>query len=55
MERIELSTSQKNKWEDDWVKYWFYAQIESGLNFLGESLLDTGSDVEIMSDVEQRS
>jgi len=21
LERIELSTSQKNKWEDDWLKY----------------------------------
>ena len=27
LERIELSPSQKNKWEDDWTKYWFYAKI----------------------------
>ena len=27
IERIELSFCQKNKWEDDWVQYWFYAKI----------------------------
>ena len=27
IERMELSYYQKNKWEDDWVQYWFYAKI----------------------------
>ena len=27
IERIELSFCQKNKWEDDWEQYWFYAKI----------------------------
>lgn len=27
IERIELSFCQKNKWEDEWVQYWFYAKI----------------------------
>ena len=27
IERVELSFCQKNKWEDDWVQYWFYAKI----------------------------
>jgi len=24
---MELSYCQKNKWEDDWEQYWFYAKI----------------------------
>jgi hypothetical protein len=28
LERVELSTAHKNKWEDGWVKYWFYAKVE---------------------------
>jgi hypothetical protein len=27
LKRLELSHSQKNKWEDDWAQYWFYAKI----------------------------
>ena len=27
IDRIELSYCQKNKWEDDWEQYWFYAKI----------------------------
>ena len=27
IERMELCFCQKNKWEDDWVQYWFYAKI----------------------------
>ena len=28
IERMELSYCHKNKWEDDWVQYWFYAKID---------------------------
>jgi len=28
IERVELSYCHKNKWEDDWVQYWFYAKID---------------------------
>ena len=28
LQRIELSTAHKNKWEDDWVRYWFYAKVK---------------------------
>ena len=28
LELVELSTAHKNKWEDDWVKYWFYAKVK---------------------------
>jgi len=28
IQRIELSFSQKNKWEDDWTRYWFYVKVE---------------------------
>jgi hypothetical protein len=24
---MEISYSQKNKWDDDWAQYWFYAKI----------------------------
>jgi len=27
IDRMELSYCQKNKWEDDWEQYWFYAKI----------------------------
>jgi len=27
IEHIKLSYCQKNKWEDDWAQYWFYAKI----------------------------
>lgn len=27
IERIELLFSQKNKWEEDWPRYWFYVKI----------------------------
>ena len=27
IDRIEKSSCQKNKWEDDWAHYWFYAKI----------------------------
>jgi len=27
IEKMELSYCQKNKWEDDWEQYWFYAKI----------------------------
>ena len=27
IDKMELSYCQKNKWEDDWEQYWFYAKI----------------------------
>lgn len=27
LDQVEISFAQKNKWEDDWVQYWFYAKI----------------------------
>lgn len=27
LRRVEIAHAQKNKWEDDWVQYWFYAMI----------------------------
>lgn len=27
LDRVELSYCQKNKWEDDWGQYWFYAKL----------------------------
>jgi hypothetical protein len=28
LDRVEISYSQKNKWDDDWAQYWFYAKID---------------------------
>ena len=27
LEKVMLSTAQKNKWEGNWLGYWFYAKI----------------------------
>jgi len=27
IERVELSYCQKNRWDDDWTEFWFYAKI----------------------------
>lgn len=27
LDRVELSFCQRNKWDDDWAQYWFYAKI----------------------------
>jgi len=26
IERVELSYCQKNRWDDDWTEFWFYAK-----------------------------
>lgn len=28
IKRIELSHAQRNRWEDDWLNYWFYIKID---------------------------
>lgn len=28
LERIQLSFAQKNRWDDDWLNYWFYVKVE---------------------------
>jgi hypothetical protein len=28
LQRIGLSSAHKNKWEDDWVRYWSYAKVK---------------------------
>ena len=34
IERAEICYCQKNRWDDDWAQYWFYAKIV----FLDESI-----------------
>lgn len=26
--RVELSLAQRNRWDDDWLQYWFYIKID---------------------------
>lgn len=28
LDRVEISHSLKNKWDDDWANYWFYVKID---------------------------
>lgn len=28
IERVELSQAHKNKWDDDWLSYWFYVKVD---------------------------
>ena len=47
IEKMELSFCQKNKWEDDWEQYWFYAKIGfSGDDSLGEVSYPLASRIE---------
>ena len=27
IDRLELSYCQKNRWDDDWAQFWFYAKV----------------------------